>query len=69
VPGFSRLSFYGGRFRKYQRAIRGSSQANRMRQESVLSGITGIGHIGPKTSVKLLRPVTHPRGLERRLHV
>jgi hypothetical protein len=31
--------------------------------------ISGIGHIGPKTSVKLLRPVTDPRGLERRLNV
>jgi hypothetical protein len=29
----------------------------------ILRGVTGISHI-----VKLLRPVTHPSGMERRLH-
>jgi hypothetical protein len=29
----------------------------------------GIGHIGPKTSVKLLRPVTHPRRGKNRTDV
>ena len=48
------------------------SLAQRLQAQNYSLGVirnSGIRHIGPKTSVKLLRRVTHPRGFERRIHV